>query len=116
MIRLENSYGEIEISNEVLADITGHAVNECFGVAGMAAKGVAEGLVSLLKKNNLNKGVKITPLGGDMIGIELHIVVVYGLNITAVSESIMNKVKYMVEEQTGLVVQEITVYVDDMKV
>ncbi len=115
MVKLENSFGDIEISGDVLAEIVGRAVNECFGVAGMAPKGVTDGLVSLFRRGAMDKGVKVYPMGGDLISIELHIVVVYGLNISAVADSIMQKVKYMVEEQTGLVVHEITVYVDAMK-
>ncbi|HWP80741.1 MAG TPA: Asp23/Gls24 family envelope stress response protein [Terriglobales bacterium] len=115
MVKLENSYGEIEISGDVLAEIVGRAANECFGVAGMAPKDVTEGLVSLFRRSAMDKGVRVFPMGGDLISIELHIVVVYGLNISAVADSIMQKVKYMVEEQTGLVVHEITVYVDAMK-
>ena len=115
MVKIENSYGEIEISGDVLVEITGRAVNECFGVAGMAPKGMTDGFVSLFKRGAMDKGVKVISMDGDLISIELHIVVVYGLNISVVADSIMHKVKYMVEEQTGLVVHEITVYVDAMK-
>ena len=112
MVKLETALGEITISAEVLETIVGHAVNECFGVAGMAAKDSVENLVSLFKRNRLDKGVRVIPAGED---IELHIVVIYGLNIAAVSSSIVNRVRYTVEELTGLTVHEVTICVDDMK-
>ena len=84
MVKLETALGEITISAEVLETIVGRAVNECFGVAGMAAKDSVENLVSLFKRNRLDKGVRVIPAGEDMVSIELHIVVIYGLNIAAV--------------------------------
>ena len=113
MVKLETALGEITISAEVLETIVGRAVNECFGVAGMAAKDSVENLVSLFKRNRLDKGVRVIP--EDMVSIELHIVVIYGLNIAAVSSSIVNRVRYTVEELTGLTVHEVTICVDDMK-
>ena len=115
MVKLETALGEITISAEVLETIVGRAVNECFGVAGMAAKDSVENLVSLFKRNRLDKGVRVIPAGEDMVSIELHIVVIYGLNIAAVSSSLVNRVRYTVEELTGLTVHEVTICVDDMK-
>ena len=115
MVKLETAFGEITLSEDVLETIVGHAVNECFGVAGMAARDSVDGFVSLFKRNRVDKGVRILPAGEDMISIELHIVVIYGLNIAAVSTSIMEKVRYTVEELTGLTVHEVAVCIDDMK-
>ncbi|WP_395588158.1 Asp23/Gls24 family envelope stress response protein [Pseudomonas syringae group genomosp. 7] len=45
----------------------------------------------------------------------MHIIVTYGLNISAIVKSIVNKVRYTVEEATGLEVRQLNVYVDGMK-
>jgi uncharacterized alkaline shock family protein YloU len=116
MLKIENQYGTIEFSNDVLANIVGNAAASCYGVADMAKKSAGEGLVSLIKKNNLDKGVKVTSEEDGALTIDLHIVVTYGVNIKAISESIINKVKYSIEEITGLEVRKINVYVDTMKV
>ncbi|MBC8536074.1 Asp23/Gls24 family envelope stress response protein [Feifania hominis] len=115
MIKMENNNGEILISNEVLANIVGHAANECFGVAGMAHKSTADGIVALLKKDGYDKGVKVGATD-DKLNIELHIVVTYGTPLQALCDSIIEKVKYQVEEMTGFEVGEITIYVDRMDV
>ncbi|NLT58125.1 MAG: Asp23/Gls24 family envelope stress response protein [Clostridiales bacterium] len=115
MVNYETPLGKVTLSAEVLETVVGLAVNDCFGVAGMAARDTMDSIVSLLKKARLDKGVKIFPMGDDIVSIELHIMVVYGLNIAAVSRSIVSKIKYTVEELTGLTVHEVTICVDDMK-
>jgi len=114
MVKIENMAGTIIISSEALGEIVGMAATSCYGVVGMANKNPTEGIVSLLKKENYEKGVKVTVVDGKL-EIDLHIVVLYGVNIRAITESIVHKVQYSVEEQTGFLVSKITVYVDDMK-
>ncbi len=116
MVRIETNSGDIVISCDVLTSIAGHAANESFGVADMAPKNAAEGLVSFFMKNSHDKGVSVTALGGDLISIDLHIVVTYGLNISAITQSIINKVKYTVEEMTGLKVSSVNIFVDAVQV
>ena len=115
MVKLETALGEITISAEVLETIVGRAVNECFGVAGMAAKDSVENLVSLFKRNRLDKGVRVIPAGEDMVSIELHIIVDNGVNLTAVSRSIMSEVRYVVSKTTGVEVRSVDVFVDSMR-
>ena len=69
---------------------------------------------SILRRDSLDKGVKVTMIDGKLY-IDLHIVVLYGININAIAQSIIHKVKYSVEEVTGLDVADITIYVDQMK-
>ena len=115
MIRLQTEKGEVSISDAALSNITGAAATSCFGVKGMAYRSMTDGLVHLLRREAMSKGVHITQHDDHEISIELHIVVIYGLNIAAVSSSIVNRVRYTVEELTGLTVHEVTICVDDMK-
>lgn len=115
MMKYETALGEVVLSAEVLETAVGIAVNDSFGVAGMAARDTVDSIVSLLKKSRLDKGVRVIPVSDDAVSVELHIVVVYGLNIAAVSQSIISKVKFTLEELTGLTVHEVTICVDDMK-
>jgi uncharacterized alkaline shock family protein YloU len=114
MLRIENSKGTIEISSTTLAYIVGYAATTCFGVAGMVNKSATEGIVALLRRENYDKGIKVSVVN-DALEIDLHISVAYGLNIGAISESIIHKVKYSVENLTGYPVSNVTVFVDDMK-
>jgi len=113
--RIENAYGDIEISTKVFADLAGYAATGAYGVVGMANRSKTDGIVRLLKKDAIDKGVKVTVDGGDVV-IELHIMVEYGVNIRAISDSIINKVRYFVESSTGFNVRKVTVHVDAIHV
>ena len=114
MLELKNHNGEITISQTVFANIVGNVINNCYGVVGMASKNTAEGIVSLLKKENYDKGVKVTAEGDNLI-IDVHIIVSYGINLPAISGSIAKEVKYIVEKMTGFTVKKVNVYIDAMK-
>jgi uncharacterized alkaline shock family protein YloU len=115
MIGLETHLGAIEISQTYFSRLIGNAASSCFGVAGMANSNARQGLRSLIFRHNtyLDKGVGVK---GDNEGllIDLHIIVTYGLNISAIVQSITNKVRYTVEQATGLTVKKINVFVDGM--
>ena len=112
--KISNEYGVISIDNEVVLRIAGQSVMECAGVVGMAAKNVKDGIVQILKKENLAKGIEIIGESGE-ISINLHIIVGYGTNIPAITETVYSNVKYKVEEFAGVVVQSINIFVDDIK-
>ena len=114
MLEIKNHNGEITISQTVFANIVGNVINNCYGVVGMASKNTAEGIVSLLKKENYDKGVKVTAEGNNLI-IDVHIIVSYGINLPAISGSISKEVKYIVEKMTGFKVKKVNAYIDAMK-
>lgn len=115
-MRLKNEKGEIQISSEVFTTITGAVATRCFGVKGMAARSRKDGLVHLLRSESMAKGVKVTFLDDATVAIELHIIVDNGVNLAAVSDSIMNEVRYEVGQMTGAKVQSVDVYVDSMEI
>ncbi|MBR7146105.1 MAG: Asp23/Gls24 family envelope stress response protein [Oscillospiraceae bacterium] len=116
MINLQNSNGCVHIADSVLSNITGAAATSCFGVKGMAYRSRTDGLVHLLRREAMDKGVRITPVGENEISIELHIVVEHGVNITAVCQSIISQVRYLVGEYTGATIRDVKVCVDNMTV
>ncbi len=111
---VNNHNGTINITESVFANIVGHVANTCYGVVGMAAKSTGDGIVSLLKKNHYEKGVKVIP-EEDGIIVEMHIVVLYGVNLPAVTRSISKEVKYNVEQMTGFTVKKVNIFIDGMK-
>ena len=111
MIQLKNHNGIITISEHVFATIVGNVVNNCFGVVGMAAAGAKDGSVSLLKKENYSKGVKVSAEGESLI-LELHIIVSYGVNLHAISHSIIQEAKYAVEQKTGFHGKKVNACID----
>ena len=114
MIRHEKENGSVNVSTNVYTGIVGTAASNCFGVKGMAARSVKDGLFHLLRKESVDKGVRVTFHEDNTISIELHIIVENGVNLPAVCSSIMNEVRYVVTKNTGVEVKNVDVYVDSM--
>ena len=114
MIRHENENGSVNISTSVYTDIVGTAVTNCFGVKGMAARSVQDGLYHLLRKESAAKGVHVEFHEDDSITINLHIIVDNGVNLSAVGTSIISEVRYVVTKCTGTAVRAVNVYIDSM--
>ena len=106
--------GRIRLSSDVFSNITGAVATSCFGVKGMAFRSKTDGLVHLLRRESMSKGVKITYNEDETVSIELHIVVDNGVNLTAVSCAIQSEVKYNVSRLTGVEVRSVNVCVDSM--
>ena len=113
-MKLQREKGEIRISSEVFTNITGAAATNCYGGKGMAIRSKTDGLVHLLRRESMSKGVKVTYNEDSTVSIELHIIVDNGVNLMAVSRSIMNEVRYNVSRTTGVEVKNVDVYVDSM--
>lgn len=111
----ENQYGMIEISDSVIANIAGYAATRCYGVIGMAQKNKTDGLAALLRLEMMSRGVKVTRTESGF-ALELHIMVEYGVNISAISDNIISNVTYQVEDLVGIKVSDVTVFVDGMRV
>ena len=116
MIKVRTDQGEITISSAVFTTITGAAATNCFGVKGMAYRSMTDGLVHLLRSESMAKGVRVIFEEDDTVSIELHIIVDAGVNLTAVSSSIMSEVRYAVGNMTGAQVRAVDVYVDSMEI
>ena len=114
MLRIQQSLGDVIISQDVIASLVSHAAMSCFGVVGMASRNPTDGIVSHLRKEGFEKGVKVVA-NDNQVKIDVHIIVTYGVNIPAITESIINEVSYVIENTTGFKVDEVTVYVDSMK-
>jgi len=94
---------------------TGSAATNCYGVKGMAVRSTTDGLVHLLKRESMSKGVKVYYNADGTVSIELHIIVDNGVNLMAVSRSIMSEVRYVVSKTTGVEVASVDVCVDPMR-
>ena len=113
-MKLRTEKGEVTISNDVFSNITGGAATNCYGVKGMAIRSATDGLVHLLRRESMAKGVKVTYHEDNSVSIELHIIVDNGINLTAISRSIMERVQYDVSRATGAQVRNVDVFIDSM--
>ena len=116
MIRHNNEGGSVNVSTSVYTDIAGTAASNCFGVKGMAARSVKDGVYHLLRKESVGKGVKVQFHEDNSISIDLHIIVDHGVNLSAVGASIISEVRYVVNKSTGTTVRAVNVYVDSMMI
>ena len=116
MIRHNNENGSVGVSTSVYTDIAGTAASNCFGVKGMAARSVTDGVYHLLRKESMGKGVRVHFHEDNTISIDLHIMVDHGVNLNAVGASIISEVRYVVTECTGTEVRAVNVFIDSMMV
>ena len=116
MIRQNNENGSVNVSTSVYVDIAGTAASHCFGVTGMAARSVTDGVYHLLRKESMGKGVRVEFHEDDTISIDLHIMVDNGVNLNAVGSSIISEVRYVVAKCTGTEVRAVNVYIDSMMI
>ena len=116
MIRHENANGSVNVSTNVYTDIVGTAATNCFGVKGMAARSLTDGVYHLLRKESVGKGVRVNFNEDDSISIDLHIIVDNNVNLNAVGASIISEVRYVVTKCTGTEVRAVNVYIDSMMI
>ena len=114
MITTHLPLGDVRFSAEYFSTLVGEAAKNCYGVAAMAPRGVADAVRSLVRgEDSSDKGVRVTVENGRLI-IEIHIAVGYGLNIATAAQSITHRVQDEVEHSTGLRVARVIVSVDDV--
>ena len=112
---MNTQMGAVMIDPEVIARYAGSVAVECFGIVGMAMVNVKEGLVKLLKRDNLTRGVNVE-INDNKITLSFHVIVSYGVSISAVSDNLTSNVKYKVEEFTGMTIEKINIFVEGVRV
>lgn len=113
---MSTDLGIITIDPEVIAKYAGSVAVECFGIVGMAAVSMKDGLVKLLKKESLTKGIQVGISDENKITLNFHVFVAYGVSISAVTDNLISNVKYKVEEFTGMSVDKINIYIEGVRV
>ena len=114
MVNHSNENGNVNVSANVYTDIAGNAATNCFGVKGMAARSVKDGLYHLLRVESAGKGVNVEFHDDGAISIDLHIIVDKGVNLTAVGNAIISEVRYVVGKHTDTQIRAVNVYIDSM--
>ncbi|MBR5406487.1 MAG: Asp23/Gls24 family envelope stress response protein [Lachnospiraceae bacterium] len=112
---IKTHVGNVGIDTDVIAQYAGSVAVECFGIVGMAAVSVTDGFVKLLKKEKITRGINVL-LTDNMLTLDFHVIVAYGVSIKTVADNLISNVKYKVEEFTGLSIEKINVYVEGVRV
>ena len=114
--QMDTQYGKILIDEDVIATYAGSVAVECFGIVGMAAVNMKDGLVKLLKKDYLTHGISVVVEEDNQITIDFHVIIAYGVSIATVSDNLIETVKYKVESFTGMKINKINIYVEGVRV
>lgn len=112
---MSTDFGIITINPEVIAKYAGSVAVECFGIVGMAAVNMKDGIVRLLKRESLTHGIQVHVSEDNRITLNFHVIVAYGVSISAVSDNLISDVKYKIEEFTGMSVDKINIFVEGVR-
>lgn len=113
--KTNTNLGKISIDDNVIATIAGVSAMESYGIVGMASKNATDGLFELLKWDYLTKGIKVYSKD-NILTIDLHVILEYGVKISVVADNIIERVKFNVEKLTGQKVDQINVFVQGIRV
>ena len=109
-LRRSREWGRIEVFPSVIAAIAGHAAAGCYGVMGMSARGLRDGVATLLRRENAHRGVDVRDVGGRL-DFDVYVVVQYGTRITEVAHNLQETIRFEVEKAVGVPVGEVNVFV-----
>ncbi|QQZ07986.1 Asp23/Gls24 family envelope stress response protein [Heyndrickxia vini] len=115
-IEIKTNFGQIDISNDVVATIAGGAAIDCYGIVGMASKNqIKDGITDILRKENFSRGV-IVRQENDEVHIDMYIIVSYGTKISEIAHNVQSKVKYTLDKTVGLSTDSINIFVQGVRV
>ncbi len=112
---IDSGLGRIVIDTDVIATYAGSVAVECFGIIGMAAVSVKDGLVKLLRKDSLKHGISVSITEDNKIRLDFHVIIAYGVNISTIADNLISSVKYKVEAFTGMELDKINIYVEGVR-
>ena len=107
--------GQVEVRPEVIAFYAGSVAVECSGIVGMAAISMKDGLVRKLRRESVTKGIQVTVTPENRLRLAFHLIVAYGVNIRAVTDNLIENVRYKVEAFTGMEIEKIKIYVEGVR-
>jgi uncharacterized alkaline shock family protein YloU len=109
----DETLGQVDISTTAIATIASHAINQSYGVVGMASKNIVDGIARLLTRDS-HRGIDVS-MEDDEIVIDVYVIIEHGVRIRAVAESIQHTTKFHVEKVLGLPVRAVNVYVQGLR-
>jgi uncharacterized alkaline shock family protein YloU len=103
-------WGRVEVLPAVVAAIAAHAATGCYGIHGMAARGLRDGFAELLRRESNHRGVEVREVEAGL-QIDVYVIVQYGVRITEVAHNLQGAVRFEVERTVGVPVVEVNVNV-----
>lgn len=113
---IESKKGKIYVDKKVIVQYAGSVAMASFGIVGMAAINVKDGIVGLLKGDHFSRGIHVKVRDDGLVDIDYHVIVSYGVSIATVTENLIHSVKYKLDAFTGLEVRQVRVFVEGIRV
>ena len=113
--KVKSDLGDIVINSEVISTYAGSVAVECFGIVGMAAVNMKDGLVKILKRDSLKHGITVK-INENRISLDFHVIVAYGINIATIADNLIENVTYKLEAATGMKVENIRVIIEGVRI
>ncbi len=110
----EEYIGQINVANDVIADLAGYAALESYGVVGMTSSSHKVEVAQLLTRDKLKKGIRVKISDGK-VEIELYVIIEHGTNLSEVARNLVERVKYEVEKYTGFEVANVEIHIQGVK-
>jgi uncharacterized alkaline shock family protein YloU len=107
-------WGRVEVFPSAVAAIAGHAALGCYGIAGMAARGLRDGVAELLHRGNVDRGVDVLEVEAGLV-IDVFVIVQYGIRISEVAHNLQETLKFEVERSVGVPIVEVNVNVQGVR-
>ena len=107
-------WGRIEVFPSAVAAIAGHAAMQCYGISGMAGRGLRDGFAELLRRENVDKGVDVVQVDDGLV-IDVYVIVQYGMRISEVAHNLQETVKFEVERSVNVPVLQVNVNVQGVR-
>lgn len=113
---IQTDYGKITINNKVIATYAGSVAVESFGIVGMAAVNMQDGIVRLLKRDHIGHGIQVEVDEKNGITLDFHVIISYGISISTVMDNLIQSVTYKLESFTGMKVAKVNVFIEGIRV
>ncbi|MBN2677688.1 MAG: Asp23/Gls24 family envelope stress response protein [Anaerolineaceae bacterium] len=110
----DNPLGNVFISHRAIATIAAQTALSSYGVVGFTSRDFLRGIVNLVIRDQ-SYGVEIS-VENDVVGIDIYIVVEYGVRITEVASSVASSIRFNVEKITGLSVDRVDVHIRGLRI
>ena len=107
-------WGRIEVFPSAVGAIAAHAALRCYGITGMAARGLRDGVAELLRRENVDRGVDVVEVEGGL-AIDVFVIVQYGIRISEVAHNLQQAVKFEVERSVNVPVAQVNVNVQGVR-
>ena len=107
-------WGRIEVFPSAVAAIAAHAATRCYGISGMAARGLRDGFAELLRRENVDRGVDVVEVDGGLV-IDVFVIVQYGIRISEVAHNLQETVRFEVERSVNVPVRQVNVNVQGVR-